>query len=175
MLLEWIGLHSPRFVCDCDIESSCACYRSCSEWVSCRHCRSGQSVNKIPKLTIHNPTSPLLLFANLHTLKRLSADNPSRPPPFPFSHHHLLRFWLSLAFFSSHPQHISLTLLELANSSNGSCNRRSASAAPCTCRNNKSIYFNMTGRSWNLVSSCLGPFPRCWLRSCLWRFNGWLH
>ena len=31
MLLEWIGLHSPRFVCDCDIESSRACYRSCSE------------------------------------------------------------------------------------------------------------------------------------------------
>ena len=31
MLLEWIGLHSPRFVCDCDIESSRACYHSCSE------------------------------------------------------------------------------------------------------------------------------------------------
>ena len=128
-------------------------------------CRSCQSVNKIPKSKIHNPTSPLLLFANLHTLKRLSADNPSRPPPFPFSHHHLLRFCLSLAFFPSHPQHISLTLLELANSSNGSCNRRSASAAPCTCRNNKSIYFNMTVRSSNLVSSCQGPFPRCRLGS----------
>ena len=36
------------------------------------------------KSKIHNPTSPLLLFANLHTLKCLSADSPSRPssPPF---------------------------------------------------------------------------------------------
>ena len=136
---------------DCDVESSRACYRSCS--VVSELSPRCQSVNKIPKSKIHNPTSPLLLLANLHTLKRLSANNPSRPPPFPFSHHHLLRFWLSLAFFPSHPQHISLTLLELAKSSNGSCNRRSASAAPCTCRNNKSIYFNMTVRSSNLVSS----------------------
>ena len=67
---------------DCDVESSRACYRSCSvvNELSPR-CRSCQSVNKIPKSKIHNPTSPLLLFANLHTLKRLSADNPSRPPP----------------------------------------------------------------------------------------------
>ena len=62
--------------------------------MSCRHCRSGQSVNKIPKLTIHNPTSPLLLFANLHTLKRLSAGTSSRFHLFSFSHH-LLGFWLS--------------------------------------------------------------------------------
>ena len=40
-----------------------------------------RSWNKIPKSKIHNPTSPLLLFANLHTLKCLSADSPSRPPP----------------------------------------------------------------------------------------------
>ena len=132
------GLYSHPFVfragSDCDVESSRACYCSC-RMVS--ELSPPLSVNKIPKSKIHNPTSPLLLFANLHTLKCLSADNPSRPPPFPFSHHHLLRFWLSLAFFPSHPQHISLTLLELANSSNGSCNRHSASAAPCICRNNK--------------------------------------
>ena len=29
--LEWNGLHSLPFVCDHDIESSRACYRSCSE------------------------------------------------------------------------------------------------------------------------------------------------
>ena len=70
---------------DCDVESSRACYRSCNvvNELSPR-CRSCQSVNKIPKSKIHNPTSPLLLFANLHTLKRLSADNPSRPPPLSF-------------------------------------------------------------------------------------------
>ena len=50
MLLEWIGLHSPRFVCDCDIESSRACYRSC-----CRGCRSCQSVHNIPKSIILSP------------------------------------------------------------------------------------------------------------------------
>ena len=44
-------------------------------------CRSCEQNSKI-----HNPNSPLLLFANLHTLKRLSADSPSRPssPPFLF-------------------------------------------------------------------------------------------
>ena len=98
--------------------------------MSCRRYRSCQSVHNIPKLTI-----PLPLCFESQSLKRVSADTPSRFPPFSFSYHHLLRFWLSLAF--SHPQHISLTLLELANSSNGSCNRHSASTALCTCRSDK--------------------------------------
>ena len=78
MLLEWIGVHSPRFVCDCDIESSRACYRSCSEWVSCRGCRSCQSVHNIPKLTI-----PLPLCFESQSLKPASADTPSRFTPLP--------------------------------------------------------------------------------------------
>ena len=49
------GPHSPRFVCDCDIESSRACYRSCSEWVSCRRYRSCQSAHNIPKFIILFP------------------------------------------------------------------------------------------------------------------------
>ena len=84
------GPHSPSLVSmfrvragsDCDVESSRACYRSCN--VVNELSPRCQPVNKNPKSKIHNPTSPLLLFANLHTLKRISADNPSRPPPPPF-------------------------------------------------------------------------------------------
>ena len=95
---------------DCDVESSRACYRSCSvvNELSPR-CRSCQSVNKIPKSKIHNPTSPLLLFANLHTLKRLSADTSSRFHLFSFSHH-LLGFCLSCFLPLSRSVSVSHTL-----------------------------------------------------------------
>ena len=112
------GPHSPPFVSmfrvrvgsDCDVESSRACYRSCSvvNELSPR-CRSCQSVNKITKSKIHNPTSPLLLFANLHTLKRLSADTSSRFHPFSFSRH-LLGFWLSCFLPLSRSVSVSHTL-----------------------------------------------------------------
>ena len=128
----WNGKRSPlaHCVCDCDSESSRGCLLSFIRLrVSCRRCRSCQSVNNIPKYTI---LLPLCFYSQ--SLKPASADTPSRftPLPLPFL---IIIFCVfgSLAF--SHPQHISL--LELANSSNGSCNRRSASAAPCTCRNNK--------------------------------------
>ena len=133
-------------------------------------------LSQLPQLSVgeqhskvNNSTSPLFLVA---IFKACFCWYPFSFPPFSFSHH-LLRFWLSLAF--SHPQHLSHTHLELANSSNGSCNRRSASAAARTRRGNKEIYFNMTVRSSNLVSSCQGPFPRCRLGSRRWRCNGWLH
>ena len=105
-------------------------YSSTSERVSCRSCSSCQSVNNIQKLTI-----PLPFCFSSPSLKPASADTPSRFPPFPF----LIIFWVfgSLAFSLFLDLFPSLTLLELANSSNGSCNRRSASAAPHTRRNNK--------------------------------------
>ena len=53
----------------------------------------------------HNSTSPCF---SSPFLKPASTDTPPRFTPLFFSHHHLLRFWLSLAF--SHPQHNSLTL-----------------------------------------------------------------
>ena len=74
--------------------------------MSCRRC---QSVHNIPKLTIYKSTSPLLLFVNLHTLKRLSAGTSSRFHLFSFSHH-LLGFWLSCFLPLSRSVSVSHTL-----------------------------------------------------------------
>ena len=66
-------------VCDCDSESSRGCLLSFIRLrVSCRRCRSCQSVNNIQKLTILLP----LCFES-QSLKPASADTPSRFTPLP--------------------------------------------------------------------------------------------
>ena len=107
----WNGKRSPlaHCVCDCDSESSRGCLLSFVYWVS--------ELSPLPQLSVgeqhskvNNSTSPLFLFA---IFKACWYPFSLYPPSSSFSHHHLLGFWLSLAF--SHPQHLSLSLLELAN------------------------------------------------------------
>ena len=109
------GVHLPIVCVTVTVRvHAVVCYHSfVYERVSCRRCRSCQSVNNIPKYTI-----PLPLCFESQSLKPASADNPSQFPPFPF----LIIFWVfgSLAFSLFLDLFPSLTLLELANSSNGS-------------------------------------------------------
>ena len=99
-------------------------------------CRSCQSVNKIPKSKIHNPTSPLLLFANLHTLKRLSADNPSRPPLSFFSPSSFAFLAISCFLSFSSSTYLSHTL-RTSEVKQWKLQQTLRLRAPRTCRNNK--------------------------------------
>ena len=136
------GPHSPPFVSmfrvrpesDCDVESSRACYRSCS--VVNELSPRCQPVNKIPKSKIHNPTSPLLLFANLHTLKRLSADNPSRPPLSFFSPSSFAFLAISCFLSFSSSTYLSHTL-RTSEVKQWKLQQTLRLRAPRTCRNNK--------------------------------------
>ena len=139
MLLEWIGVYTWLVVCVTVTlrVHTVVCYHS-TEWVVAAAAVVSQWI------TFQNTKSTILLLLcfSSPSLKPASADTPSRftPLPLPFL---IIIFWafgyllLSLLLNISLSLSPSLSLLELGNSSNGSWNRRSASAAPRTCRNNK--------------------------------------